>query len=541
MDRMPRAGKAGLILEQDKNAERFLLKRSLLYTFLFGFFAHGFLLVNISVSHDAVFDFYDAFTAHQHQIGLGRILEPVYRELTASGLLMPWSLGIVAFFWLGIAVFLVCKLFDLTERMEVLLTAGIMTVNISVTAVAAAYTPWLAADMFALMLAVAGVYFWNIYVNQSRMRYLFFGMAAVMVSLSIYQCYLAVTVVLMILLSMQKLIGKDGAVKVFRDGCAGIGMLIAGGIVYYVLMKIVCGLVETPLAEGYYDSVTNLWDNQEPVIQRLRYCLQEAATHFFAKDENIYPYQVVWGVNILILAACFCLVFCLLRKIWGSFTWREWGLLLLLAAALPFAAYMMRLLNPHVHDLMVYSVWLLYLLPVLLWKWVFFGEEREEVSAADSGGRKGTAAAGYFYGVLAVSLSFIIFSYIQTDNAVYVKKEVESKATLSLMTEVMSEVDRMEGYVPGETPVTFVGDIAKVLQALPGTDRVKGVSGCNKPTSITYPGTYQAYFDHILLRDVRVDFDGAPNQEDEEVMQMPAYPQTGYVKLVDQSVVVKWN
>lgn len=501
-----------------------LVKRSLLYTFLLGLFAHGFLLVNISVSHDALFDFYDASTAHMHQIGLGRILEPVYRELTATSLLMPWSMGIVAFFWLGIAVFLVCRLFGLSGRTEILLTAGIMTVNISVTAVAAAYTPWLAADMFALMLAVAGGYFWKIYGERRQRRWLLFGALAAAASLSVYQCYLAVTVVLVILLSMQNLIRRDGAAKVFRDGCAAIGMLAAGGTVYYVLMKAVCSLVRMPLAEGYYDSVTNLWDNDEPVRMRLYCCLKEAATHFFAKDENSYPYQVIWGVNLLILGVCLFLAIRLIGQLWGSFGWREWILLLLLAAVLPFAAYMMRLLNPHVHDLMVYSVWLLYLLPVLLRKWV--SREKEE-KALDR--------------VIAVCLSFIIFSYIQTDNAVYVKKEVESKATLSLMTEVMAEVDRTEGYVPGETAVTFVGDISKVLQEIPGTERVKGVSGCNKTTAITYPETYQAYFDHILLRDVSVVFDKAPKQEDEEVMQMPSYPQKGYVRVVDQVVVVKWN
>lgn len=92
--------------------------------------------MNISVSHDAVFDFYDTFEAYQPQIGFGRIREPVYRELTESGFLMSWSLRIVVFFWLGIAVFLVCKLFGLSDRMVVFLTVGIMTVNISVTAAA---------------------------------------------------------------------------------------------------------------------------------------------------------------------------------------------------------------------------------------------------------------------------------------------------------------------------------------------------------------------------------------------------------------------
>lgn len=525
MNKMAEAGKEETILERGGIEDSLLAKRSLLYTFLLGFFAHGFVLVNISVSHDAVFDFYDALEAHQHQVGLGRIMEPLYRELTASGLLMPWSLGVVAFFWLGLAVFLVCKMFRLSEKTEVLLTAGIMTVNISVTAIAAAYTPWLAADMFALLLAVAGVYFWDLYTKQSKIRYLISGVLAIIVSLSVYQCYLAVTVVLMILLSIQKLIRNDGAVKVFRDGCIGVGMIAVGGVVYYVFMKLVCSLVETPLAEGYYDSVTNLWDNRESIVQRLICCLKEGATHFFAKDENIYPYQAIWIVNLLIFGVCACLIVRLVRQIRGKFEKREWLLLVLLSAALPFAAYMMRLLNTSVHDLMCYSVWLLYLLPILLLKWTS-GEKTSD--------RR-------FYGVAAVLLTFIIFSYIQTDNAVYVKKEVESKATLSLMTQVMAQVEQTEGYVPGETEVTFVGDISEVLRDLPGTDRIEGVSGCNKPTAITYPGTYQAYFDNILLRDVKVVFEGAPVKDDVEVAQMPPYPQSGYVQTVDQVVVVKWN
>lgn len=504
--------------------KRELLRKSLTATFLLGFLAHGFMLTHISVSHDAVFDFYDALAAHQHQIELGRVLEPLYRELTGSGLLMPWSLGIVAFFWLGLAVFLVCDMFGLSGLTEVLLTAGIMTVNISVTAVAAAYTPWLAADMFALLLAVAGAYCWQLYGRNHRKKYLLAGMLAVACSMAIYQCYLAVTVVVMILLSIQDIIGDKDSAKVFRDGMMGIGMIAAGGAVYYVLMKAVSILVGTPLLEGDYDSLTNLWDNQESFPRRLVSCLKEEITHFFAKDENIYPYQAVWAVNVLLLCICAFLAVRLVgqgRKQFGRDK-GKWALLFLLAAALPFAAYMMRLLNTAVHDLMVYSVWLLYLLPILLWKWTKAGQQAEKKVRT----------------CIAVLLGFIIFSYIQTDNAVYVKKEVESRATLSLMTEIMAQVDRTEGYLPGTTPVTFVGEVAGIVEEVPGTERVKGVSGCNKSSAITYPGTYQAYFDNVMLRDVNVVFEEGTESK-EEVGQMPAYPQPGYVKLVDGVVVVR--
>ncbi len=247
-------------------------------------------------------------------------------------------------------------------------------------------------------------------------------------------------------------------------------------------------------------------------------------SHFFTKGENIFPYQVLWTVNLLLLCICVCLAVRLVgqgRKRFGADK-GKWALLFLLTAALPFAAYMMRLLNSAVHDLMVYSVWLLYLLPLLLQKWT-----KEEVE----GEKK-------LRGCIAVLLGFIVFSYIQTDNAVYVKKEVESKATLSLMTQIMAQIDQAEGYVPGETPVTFVGQVSEILQEVPGTEKVKGISGCNKTSAITYPGTYQAYFDNVMLRDVSVIFDEGTAKK-EEVLHMPVYPKPGYVKLVDGVAVVR--
>lgn len=512
-----------------REEDRLLLYRSLIYTLLLGLAAHGFMLFNLSISHDALYNFYSSYSAHVHQIGLGRVLEPLYREMTGSRILMPWSTGLIAFLWLGLAVFLVCVLLCLSGRIEVLLTAGIMTVNISVTAVSATYMPWLAADMFSLLLAVVAVYFWHTYKNCRQKRWLMAGALAVCCSLSIYQCYIAVTVVLMILISMQRLTEGEYLAKVFGNGMAGIGMIGVGGLLYYILVKVICGLIGIPLTEGEYDSVTNLWENQEPALKRLTACLKEAATHFFAKDESIYPYPVVWVVNAILLFLSLYFLICVLRK-------NEYGqekasttrrlMIIFLAAALPFAAYMMRLLNKDVHDLMVYALWLLYLLPVLLWKLL----ARE------------TAEDRRMRCLVLFLLCFIIFEDIQTDNAVYVKKKAEAEATLSLMTEIMTQVEGTEGYVPGETPVTFVGDVSEIIQEVPGTYRVKGISGCNKSSAITDEGTYQAYFNNVMLREIKIVWEIEQNNlPTEKIDQMPYYPQEGYVKKMNDIVVVKLN
>lgn len=369
-------------------------------------------------------------------------------------------------------------------------------------------------------LQSGGGYLWYVYTKQHMKKMLLLGALTVFGSLAIYQCYIAVTVVLIILLSLQELVENGDASKVFRNGMASVGMIAAGGALYYLLTKVICKLAKTPLAEEYYDSVTNLWDNKEPVWRRLVYCIKEGVTHFVSKDESIYPYQVIWAVNGILFGTCLYLMVLLLRQC-RSMCVGGWLLLILLAATLPFAANMMRLLNTSVHDLMVYALWFLYLIPLLLWKWTAPARPVRRI-----------------YSLILVSLSFIVFANIQTNNAVYVKKEVESKATSALMTEIMTQVNQVEGYVPGETEITFVGEMSSVLREVPGTERLKGITGCNKSSAITYEETYQAYFDHVMLRDVKVIFDERLPEE-EEVQMMPSYPQKGYVKMVNDIVVIK--
>ena len=107
-----------------------------------------------------------------------------------------------------------------------------------------------------------------------------------------------------------------------------------------------------------------------------------------------------------------------------------------------------------------------------------------------------------------------------------------------MMTEIMAEVEQTEGYEPGKTGITFVGQLSNLLQEVPGTERIKGISGCNKSSAITYEETYQAYFDYVMLRDVKVVFDGQIRGA-QEVQRMPSYPQKGYVQRVEDVVVIK--
>ena len=508
---------------RENATDSYMLRRALLYTYILGLLAHGFGLLNLNLSHDALYNFYSGIDAHEWQISLGRVLEPLYREITASTIVMPWSMGILAFLWIGLSVYLICRMFQVSHSVAIFLLSGIMVANCTVTALIATFLPWLGADAMALLLAVLGAYCWCLWTRKQndkvQIRILFEGSTCLACSLALYQSYIAVAVVIIILFSIRSLLQEVQIKTVLQQGFYSIGMFGLSGVIYYILVKAICCVADIDLEPGKYDSVTNFWDNTEPVASRILYCIKEEVKYFFSTNENAYPYRVIWIVNGVLLLLSVGLGIALIRQ--RKLGIAEKVVLLFLGMALPLAANMMRLLNNSVHDLMVYAIWMLYLLPILLYQWLVSRKTHREVR-----------------NILFILMLFIIFSNIQTANMIYVKKDIEDKATLALMTETMIQVDQLTDYVPGETEVTFVGYMPDIVETVPGTDRIVGITGAGKASAITYEETYEAYFKNVLLRDVNLSFQ-SDVKNSKEVKEMPTYPQKGYVRMIEGIVVVK--
>ena len=132
---------------------------------------------------------------------------------------------------------------------------------------------------------------------------------------------------------------------------------------------------------------------------------------------------------------------------------------------------------------------------------------------------------------------FLLYNGIQSANLVYFKKEMQYTATLSLMTNVMHDIEQQDGYVDGETLVTFVGTPSAFLLDPAGTDRVREITGVYLSSPISYD--YSSYFRNVLLRNTRAQL--VQELDNETVQQMPVYPQDGYVATVDGMVVVKFQ
>ena len=174
------------------------------------------------------------------------------------------------------------------------------------------------------------------------------------------------------------------------------------------------------------------------------------------------------------------------------------------------------------HDLMKYAFCLVYVFDILLLRQCLQSLPESRV----------------FSGCAAVSLALIaavIWGSVQTANALYLKKDLERQATLSRMTELCLRLDQTEGYVPGETPVVFIGlPSFDTPEALGSVSQITG-AGLN---STVGGGYYAAYFSYILQTPIRIGSETAL-PEGTPIDAMPPFPAEGSICRAGDTLIVR--
>ena len=108
------------------------------------------------------------------------------------------------------------------------------------------------------------------------------------------------------------------------------------------------------------------------------------------------------------------------------------------------------------------------------------------------------------------------------------------------MTKVTYDMEKVEGYEIGVTPITIKG-MANFYQQLPGTESAAELIGMGTNSIIAMTSRYEAYFDYVLnypiVKATRDQSEAI--EESEEYKAMNVYPQEGYIKFINGVLVVK--
>lgn len=502
------------------------LTTALAATFFWGLAAHGYAFFDNNVSHDSLREFHAEILGNDIKLTSGRVFTPIYRELVGSDVTLPWLSGLLALFWIGLAVFLVVRILKVESKPAVVLIAGIFATNISVSATVATYIHDLDSYMFAMLCAVGAVWLWNRYPKGWLA-----GAVLIMVSLGIYQSYVFTAVALVMIVSIFELMKCTDFRTVFRKGVKAVGMLVLGGIAYYLAMKGLLLLSGSALSSGEYNSLDRMTQLNFSTVGSM---VAGSYADWFSRLWNAYssyPAILIKGATaVFFVIDIAALAVFLLGKNRG---WKEKLLCVVLTALLPLGMNMIYVLTLNAaHDLMVYPTWLFYLLTLLQAMWLW--EQWKDAAIP----------VGRLQKLLCMLLiGMVLYGNVRFSNGMYMKKNLEFDANLSLMTRIVGRMEAFEDYAPGQTPVVFVG-LPKIFnQVIPGFKDYWNVTGMTGSSTIytTEPSRIQAYFDYILSVPVLLA-DGDTSYELkslDEVQDMPCYPAEGFMRYFGETLVVK--
>ena len=512
---------------------RKLLLICLISVFLWGLAAHGYGFLHSSFSHDSLFEFNGDGVSNYIRLINGRFLSPVCRRLFRTDLTLPWLIGLLGLFWIGLAVFFTAEILGIEHPVLLVVISGFFTANLTVSSTIATFMHDFDCDMLALLFSVLAVYSWQ----KGKWGFLP-GAVFVMGSLALYQSYICVSITLLMLVSMMALLDGDGLGAVLLRGLRGCAMLLLGGGLYYLALKVVGQATQTSLMTNAYNSL----DRPLQVVSMswfdIKYVFKETYSIFFERLTHVLsPFPVttrrVTKALLRLTAALLPISIVALRVRPGKAL-----LLLALTALLPLGMNLMHLitLGGTSHELMIYAYWLAYLLPLLL-------EHRLLLRAGAAQGKWKTwllPTCRWTQTAIIALVLVLVCGNVQTANVMYLKKDMEQDAYLSVMTRVVYRMEETEGYVPGETPVVMVGLPQQINEVIPGFEAYRKPNGMWMSDVLNFgdAGHWSAYFKYILQNPAKI-VDGDPLCTDPRVEAMPCYPAQGCTALIDGTLVVK--
>lgn len=505
---------------------RIMLIGSLASTLIWYLLAHGYGFMHSSFSHDVLNSVFADSIEDWWKVTLGRPVAVIYRRLIRGSIASPWLCGCFALLWIGLSVFITSELFEIKSRLGICVIAGVFATNLTVTAMAATYVYELDIDMFALLLACAAVYVWY----RFSLKWMILGSVLVAGVLGTYQSYVSVSIVLVLFICIGDLLKGDEFKTVILRGIRAVGMLLAGAVIYYLMLKITTAILGYEYYNtGSYNSVYSATNYSGNVFTGIAKAYRQFIFSFF-DNGSCFVGRAASMLNILLLGLAF--ISLLLTLLNSTLKAASKISLIALIMLIPLGANISAVFTEDVHDLMKYAYWLIYAGIILL---------------TASGESKGIRFAKQINWISSAVVFIILVENIITANNCYLKKELESEACLSLMTRVNYSIENSEDYVPGETELCFVGTSDLLNDNIYGFEKYSLITGldCSNPipksNSEVWYNAYKAYFRYIFNSSASFCSPGTWDslQHNSEVKEMPAYPAEGCMKLINDVFVIK--
>jgi len=466
-----------------------------------GLLAHMFAFTNKLVNADEV----GALLSKGGGVDYGRWAIDATRFLFPDAS-MPWIYGVVTVLLFSVSACLILRIFEIRNPFMQALLPVMLLVFPSLTALFC-YMFTSAPFALALLLAVLSVY---LGCREERL-WRWGGCALLVLSLGIYQAYIAVAASLYVLLMICKLLDGETEVKqVFLFGLRAFVRLALSVAIYYLISRL--ALLVTGVDYVVYGT------DERSIV----YKLALAYNAFFKCFTRGYFAYVKGSLSmamhlllLLFLAAFFAAWFLRCRD------WRRGGLMLLCLLLLLLSINCIFLAaDPEViHSVVLYSFTSFYILAVI------------------AGERLAGRPARWGRDLILASMLLISVSNIFLANKTYLKMFLQYEQAYSFYTGVVTQVKETEGF-DADTKLAILGRSSAAGDEQEKLDTV-GLMGPSDDLINIY--TRDLFLRRYLGMDVPFASWGEEHRlmRDERVLAMPCYPYYGSVQAIDGFIVVK--
>ena len=499
---------------------------TMLSAVIFGILAHGVALVNkFSMVDDPQFLFDVGVTFRSGRWFLGILGELVRWIFGSPNFSLPLFGGLICLLLLGLCACVLIELLELRGKADCILVTGLMVV---LPVVAGFYCYLFTAPyyLFGLLLALSGCFL----LCRFRKAWAYLG-GVVLLTLStgIYQAFIPTMLCVFLMVFLRQTQKSEAwSVKKLLLEIVGYVSACLCFLALYALFNSLCLKVLGLSMTGYNGLSDPVSGGVGEYLQRVK-----LSYYLFLKPDGtnrsayMYPFRLytLYYVNLgmLVLAA-------------ANFVWQRLrkdrirGLSAFLALCVfPLAVnFIYVMCAPKiVHSLMVYSQLLFWLLPWCLLRWEPVCPEKEKLSR-------------WITKFACVLLAAASLMYVRYDNVVYLRMDLYQTRTIQYFTTIITQVKSLDGYESG-LKLTFVNkDFNRdpTFVDIPEFTTF-AVEPILQHTAELTAHSFREFLNQWCGFDAEI-VDEADYRDLPEVREMPQYPNAGSIRIIGDTVVIKF-
>lgn len=531
-----------LLANQWSNSNRFdavLFIRVLLITFGLGLLIHGYSYANTLYNHDGLMALVSDVDSREVELklSLGRFMHPVY-YLFRGHLSIAWLTGILSLLFQSIGNYYLIRLFGFKKLYLVVAVCALMISNYSLVYLNATFIH--ESDVYSLAFALSCL---AAYLLDKDKKWVWVFPILVAMSMGLYQAFLSVVSVLVMFTLIRDIISGMDFKLVLRRAIKAFLALIAGAILYLIIVKIVAVLGAVG-DTSHNNSVSQVGMVPLYALHSYIFYVYLPVFQFFATPPTVsltHSLSLMAAHIIGFGGAAYC-IYAVAKKY--EISKCSWLLLIILLGLVPFAINVSCFFtHKFCHQAMIIPFTVLYILALLAFnQWMETDKERQGQSR--------------YVRLVCILVACVYLVRFVHASQVYFEKHLSYQTTQANVTKIMMQMEQYDDYVVGETPVMFIGSFAASPSNTyrPGFGFTFNRFRLYPNVSADYQAALKDFFEVIYNYPINLVTDAQPASyidaqryidfltpygEKPEIKAMPLFPQKGYCQMIDGVMVVK--